>query len=93
MKKTKPTPKSITHKNPIKISPSSNNNQIPKTIKYIPAKYQSVNMLYVLTKNKRVVKDNIWRINISLNTKYTQSDYFCIKTYVYKVVSKNSLLV
>ena len=30
MKKISPTPKSITHKNPIKISPSSNNNQKPK---------------------------------------------------------------
>lgn len=33
IKKTKPTPKSITHKKPIKISPSSNNNKKPKDIK------------------------------------------------------------
>jgi hypothetical protein len=29
IKKTNPTPKSITHKNPINISPSSKNNQNP----------------------------------------------------------------
>lgn len=33
IKNTKPTPKSITHKKPIKISPSSNNSQKPKIIK------------------------------------------------------------
>jgi len=33
IKKIKPTPKSIIHRNPTKISPSSNNNKNPKKIK------------------------------------------------------------
>ena len=49
-------------------------------------------MLYVLTKNKRVTKDSIWRINISLNTVSTREGYFCVKVYEYTVVSKSSLL-
>jgi hypothetical protein len=33
IKNINPTPKSIIHKKPIKISPSSNNNNIPKEIR------------------------------------------------------------
>jgi hypothetical protein len=37
IKKIKPTPKSITHKKPIKTSISFNKNKIPDNIRYIPA--------------------------------------------------------
>lgn len=45
IKKTKPTPKSITHKKPIKMSLSSSKSSNPKKIKYNPAKYHNVNIL------------------------------------------------
>jgi len=36
MKKIRPTPKSITHRKPTNISPSSRKSQTPKKIKYSP---------------------------------------------------------
>jgi hypothetical protein len=45
MKNIKPTPRSITHKKPIKISPSSSNKSNPKKMRYKPAKYHRVRML------------------------------------------------
>lgn len=50
IKKIKPTPKSITHKKPTKISPSSSKSHQPNNIRYNPAKYQRVNTLKVFTK-------------------------------------------
>lgn len=45
MKKIKPTPKSITHKNPIQISASFSNNEIPANIKYKPDVYNRIRIL------------------------------------------------
>lgn len=42
MKKIKPTPKSITHKKPIKTSISFSKNKVPDNIKYTPAVNNSV---------------------------------------------------
>lgn len=50
MKKIKPTPKSITHKNPMKISASFNKEYNPKRIKYKPALYKSTITLLLVTK-------------------------------------------
>jgi len=40
IKNTKPTPRSITHKNPINISESFRNAKTPTSIKYIPPVYR-----------------------------------------------------
>lgn len=42
IKKTNPTPKSITHKKPINKSESFNNANIPTSIRYIPPVYSNI---------------------------------------------------
>ena len=59
IKKISPTPKSITHKKPTKISLSSNNKKKPKDSKYKPAKYHTVKIFIELIKKKRITKVNI----------------------------------
>ena len=54
MKKIKPTPKSITHKKPIKTSISFNKNKVPDNIKYTPAVNNSVVTLNTQVKIKIV---------------------------------------
>ena len=44
-KKITPTPKSITHKKPIKIPPSPNNNNNPPLKRYKPPQYHDVKIL------------------------------------------------
>jgi hypothetical protein len=78
MKKTSPTPKSITHKNPIKMSPSSKSRNRPNNIKYKPPRYHSVMTLYVLTKKIKVMIIKLWSKNTSLSiySLLTTSLYF-----------------
>ena len=92
IKKTKPTPKSITHKNPIKISPSSKNNQSPVNTKYNPAKYHSDIMLKVLMKKNKVIKVKVCNKNKSLSIASKHFDGYRVftKVYVNKVVSRYS---
>ncbi len=68
IKKTKPTPKSITHKKPTNISPSSVSSKKPKDIKYIPAIYHKVIILIVLIKNIKENEIRIWIKKSSFNT-------------------------
>ena len=64
-KKTNPTPKSMTHKKPIKMSPSSQSCQRPKKIRYKPAKYHNVSKLYVEMKKIKVINIKVCKINTS----------------------------
>ena len=59
MKKISPTPRSITHKNPIKISPSSKKSHKPSKIKYSPERYQRDSMLKVFTRITVVIRSKI----------------------------------
>ena len=67
IKKIKPTPKSITHKKPIKISPSSSKSQTPNIIKQNPPRSQRVKILYGLIKKAKVKNASNCKIEISLN--------------------------
>ena len=70
MKKISPTPKSITQRNPTKISPSFKKSQDPKKIKYKPAKYQSDMMFRVVRKKNKVRSESSCKQTISLNKAY-----------------------
>ena len=67
IKKIKPTPRSITHKNPTKISASSRSSHHPIKTKYSPAKYQIVIMLNVVVKYIKVTRSKICNTISSLN--------------------------
>lgn len=66
MKNTKPTPRSISHKKPTKISKSFSNEIKPTDIKYIPDRYHSESILITLLKKRSVIEDINWIINNSL---------------------------
>ena len=65
IKKIKPTPKSIIHRKPIKISPSSNKSKIPSEIKYIPARYHKVIIFITVEKKNNTIKVNNCNVKIS----------------------------
>lgn len=71
MKKISPTPRSITHKNPIKISPSSSKDKNPNANKYIPAKYHKETIFMTFTKKHKVKRARTSNKKISFNTEYT----------------------
>jgi hypothetical protein len=68
IKKIKPTPKSIIHKKPINISPSSNKNKNPPANKKKPARYHKVKIFVRLKKKKMVINIKFCKKNISLKT-------------------------
>ena len=76
----RPTPKSITHKNPINISPSSNNIKNPRLNKYIPAKYQRVIIFIVFIKKIKEIIVKICKNRTSLSIFYTHKIIF-VKKY------------
>jgi len=57
-KNTRPTPRSINHKKPTKISKLSYNNIKPKIIKNKPNKYHKV-IRFVVNKNKKEILNKI----------------------------------
>ena len=67
IKNTRPTPKSITHKKPTKISLSSNIKKQPKKTRYKPARYHNVRILYVLTKKHKVTSDKFCKTKTSVS--------------------------
>ena len=71
MKKIKPTPKSITHKKPIKTSISFIKNRIPETIKYTPAVKRRIVTLKTYVKTKIVEKRTNSTKKQSKKTNYT----------------------
>ena len=73
MKKTKPTPRSITHKNPIYISESFNNKYRPAKRRYRPAVYRSIIMFELIKKYKTVRNKKTSNTLLSINTNYTKA--------------------
>jgi hypothetical protein len=69
MKKTNPTPKSITHKKPMKIPPSSRKSQNPKITRYIPAKYHKDKTLKMFKKKNNVIRAKFCKIKTSCKIK------------------------
>ena len=67
IKKISPTPKSIIHKKPIKISASSSNIKKPKAIRYIPATYHNEIILTVFMKKIRDITLRICNKKTSFN--------------------------
>ena len=57
----------MTHKKPIKISPSSISNQTPRRTKYKPPRYHNVKRLYVFKKNIKVINAKVCNKNDSFN--------------------------
>ena len=93
MKNTNPTPRSITQRNPIKMSPSSNNILIPKAVKYKPPKYHKVSKLKVVKKKNKTARVRVCKINTSFNIKkytLTYLDEGSTKTYENCTVSNPS---
>lgn len=72
IKKTKPTPKSIIHKKPTKISTSESNNKLPKPNKYKPPKIHAEKILLVLLKNTNVKINKTCKRQISVNIIHTK---------------------
>ena len=64
IKKTNPTPKSITHKNPVYIFALFRNKSIPIPIKYIKLEYKIDNRL-VLVRYEIKVSNNIDSVSIN----------------------------
>lgn len=67
IKKIRPTPRSITHKKPTKMSASSLSSKIPKLIKRSPAKYHKVRILIDVLKKNTITNNKICNKTISLN--------------------------
>ena len=62
MKKIRPTPISITHKKPIYMSASDNNEIKPTRMRYNPAEYNKTNILedskkYLTTKTNKISRN------------------------------------
>ena len=79
IKKTNPTPKSITHKKPTKISPSSKKSHNPRTTKYRPERYQRERILKVEIKKDKVTNARTCSKKRSLNKSCKLSLIFFLK--------------
>lgn len=76
IKKIKPTPKSITHKNPTKMSESSKSKNNPKKIRQRPPKYHRDITFITFIKNDKVKKIKISNTKTSLSKFYDLLFYF-----------------
>ena len=66
IKKIKPTPRSITQRNPTKMSPSAVNKSKPNKTRYIPARYQRTIKLSAAVKRNVVKTKKTWIKSISV---------------------------
>lgn len=89
IKNIKPTPKSIIHKNPINISPFSDNKKKPYVSKYKPLKNHVVKMFIVLEKSNIMVITNNWTMLSSLII-YTQILFEYVSSFIKRIGIKCS---
>ena len=84
MKKISPTPKSIIHKKPTIISPSSLYNKPPNINKYKPAKYHNVKIFVIIKKKPNVNNNKLCNNSISFNKTFTQNAPPLYRTNTYE---------